>query len=193
MEKDKLKDFIQENKEEFDFIEAGESTWMGIDEELSKRNRFSFDSKSFLRIAASIFLILGAAWIGIQINNSETNGAIAEEEANTEEAIREYAFSGMSDELVEVERFYVSEVSLKESQLTDYEVDEDIFEEVELLKVEFEQLKEEMKNSGDPMKVVEAMIYNYQLRLEILQDILDQLERERENELHKNEKDENFV
>ena len=50
-----------------------------------------------------------------------------------------------------------------------------------------------MKNSADPMQVVEALINNYQLRLEILQNILDQMKKERMREMQKDNKDESFV
>jgi len=86
----------------------------------------------------------------------------------------------------------VNEVAEKQSQLSNYNVDEELLEEVELLNEEFEQLKIEMGQSADPMKVVEAMISNYQLRIEILQSILEEIEREREKTLQ-NGKDESYV
>ena len=194
MERDKFKNFIQENKEDFDMLEPKESTWTGIDEELAEKKR-GFNSTTFLRIAASIFLILGAAWMGLQINNS-INSPVATVEVETPEKadiLTELAFTGLSDELEEVERYYVSEVSFKESQLSEYTVDKELFEEIELLKEEFEELKVEMGQSADPMKVVEAMINNYQLRLEILQEILDQIEKDRMKEMQKEGNDESFV
>lgn len=189
MKKDTFKDFIDEHKEEFDFIEPSESTWKGIDTEIRKEKRL-FDSKVFLRIAASLFLILGAAWIALQIINLPVDNFA--EKTEDSEINSEYVFSEMSDELAEVEHYYVSEVSLKESELSNYKVDKDLLEEVDFLKEEFEQLKFEMENSADPMKVVEAMINNYQLRLEILQSILDQLEKDRERNIQ-NVNDESYV
>jgi hypothetical protein len=144
-------------------------------------------------VAASLFLILGAAWMGMQILTMSENKVAVEEVKEEMEEKSNLAFSGMSDELVEVEQYYVSEVQLKEQELSDFNIDDDLLEEIEVLKLEFDQLKEEMKNSADPMQVVEALINNYQLRLEILQNILDQMKKERMRELQKDNKDESFV
>lgn len=186
-----FKNFIDENHEEFDSMEPSEQVWKGIKKETQKEKRL-FDSKVFLRIAASLFLLFGSAWIAIQIATRPVDQMVEEETEQAGNMDFDYAFSGLSDELIEVERYYVSEVSIKEDALSNYAVDEELLAEVDLLKEEFEQLKEEMGQSADPMKVVEAMINNYQLRLEILQDILNELEREREKEIQ-NGKDENYV
>ena len=190
MEKDKFKNFIDENHEEFDFMEPSEQVWKGIKKETQKEKRL-FNSKVFLRIAASLFLLLGSAWIVLQIATNPADQFV-EEDSTNEEVKNSFAFTGLSDELVEVERYYISEVSLKESELSNYNVDEELLAELDFLKEEFEVLREEMEQSADPMKVVEAMINNYQLQLEILEDILYQIEREREKKTQ-NGKDENYV
>ena len=190
MEKDKFKDFIDEHHEEFDQLEPSVEVWKGIKKETQKEKKL-FDSRVFLRIAASLFLLLGSAWIVLQIANKPTDQFV-EEDPVKEEVKNNFAFIGLSDELVEVERYYLSEVSLKENELSNHNVDAELLEELDFLKEEFELLREEMEQSADPMKVVEAMINNYQLQLDILEDILNQIEREREKKLQ-NGKDENYV
>lgn len=188
MEKDKFKDFIQEHQEEFDTLEPSADAWKGINSVVQK-DRSRFDAKVMLRIAASLFFILGAAWLALEIGTKSSDELVQEEASPTENSY-EYAFSGISEELAEVEHFYVSEVAQKESELLNYEVDDELMVEVTLLNEEFEALKIEMGQSADPMKVVEAMINNYQLRLEILQQILHQIEREKNLQ---NGKDESYV
>jgi len=192
MDKDKFKDFIQENKDQFDLAEPSEMSWKMIEQKVYK-DKPLLRSSILLRVAASLFLILGAAWMGMQILTMSENKVAVEEVKEEMEEKSSLAFSGMSDELVEVEQYYVSEVQLKEQELSDFKIDDDLLEEIEVLKLEFDQLKEEMKNSADPMQVVEALINNYQLRLEILQNILDQMKKERMRELQKDNKDESFV
>lgn len=192
MDKDKFKDFIQENKDQFDLAEPSEMSWKNIEQKVYK-DKPLLRSSILLRVAASLFLILGAAWMGMQILTISENKVAVEEVKEELEEKSNLAFSGMSDELVEVEQYYVSEVQLKEQELSDFKIDDDLLEEIEVLKLEFDQLKDEMKNSADPMQVVEALINNYQLRLEILQNILDQMKKERMRELQKDNKDESFV
>lgn len=174
MEKDKLKDFIDQNKEEFDLFEPSDQVWEGVDKDLRKE-RFALPSKVILRIAASLFFLLGSTWIWIQI--SPTNRQQLADE-KTQEKI-EFAFTGLSEELEEVEHYYVSEVNYTQNKLSEFDVDEELFSEVEALQLEFESLKKEMGQSADPMMVIEAMIQNYQLRLELLKSILEQVENER--------------
>lgn len=182
MEKDKLKDFIDQNKEDFDLFEPSDQIWEGVEMDLRKE-RFTFPSKVILRIAASVFFLLGAAWLWMQMNPTAGPEIV---EKSTEEKV-EYAFTGLSAELEEVEFYYVSEVNFAQEQLNDYEVDEELFGEVEALKLEFELLKEEMGQSADPMMVIEAMIQNYQLRLELLKSILKQVEKERNHQKRMND------
>ena len=191
MDKDNFKDFTEANKDQFDSIEPSPESWNKIEQRVYK-DKPLIRTTILLRVAASLFLILGAAWIGIQIVSISQDQVVAGEAKSIEEDAT-YAFNGMSDELVEVEKFYVSEVNLKEEKLANYQVDKDLMEEVEKLKLEFDQLKEEMSTSADPMRVVEALINNYQLRLEILQSILDQLEKEKRKELQKENQNESIV
>ena len=190
MEKDKLKNFINENKEEFDIIEPSGELWGRIEGEISD-DKPLFQLKPFLRIAATVVMILGASWIGFFLGTNQDEFSSKKKPAI--ENLHEYAFEGMSDELMEVERYYVSEVSIRESKLENSNVDEELLNEVKLLKEEFEELKKEMGQSIDPMKVIEAMIENYQLRLEILQDILDEIEKEEERQLIKEGNNENIA
>ena len=176
MKKDKMKDFIQDNKSEFDLFEPSDLSWSQIDKGLDKKKEVG--SKIFLRIAASLFLILGSTWIYLNLDLRSPEQQVVQGSAY------EYAFTGISEELEEVEYYYVSEVNYTENALQDYEVDEDLLFEVEALKQEFENLKEEMQHSADPMLVIEAMIDNYRLRLELLQNILKEME---ENANDKNE------
>ena len=114
-----------------------------------------------------MFLLLGSAWIVLQIATNPADQFV-EEDSTNEEVKNSFAFTGLSDELVEVERYYISEVSLKESELSNYNVDEELLAELDFLKEEFEALRGEMEQSADPMKVVEAMINNYQFGNKLL-------------------------
>ena len=139
MEKDKLKGFIQDHQEEFEMLEPSSDLWKGIEPKVKKK-KGRFDSKVLLRIAASLFFVLGAAWIALQIGNLPGD-QVAEETGEPTVEGYDYAFSGISDELAEVEHYYVSEVALKRSELSNYEVDEELLEELEQLDAAFEQLK----------------------------------------------------
>jgi hypothetical protein len=63
------------------------------------------------------------------------------------------------------------------NELSKYPVDADLKEEMDLLTEEFELLSSEMGQGLDDSKVVEAMIDNYRLRLDLLEDLLKALDK----------------
>jgi len=52
----------------------------------------------------------------------------------------------------------------------------------------YEELKEDLKDNASNPEVIEAMILNYRVKLEVLEDLLNQL-KEKENQ---DEKDESY-
>jgi hypothetical protein len=177
MMEDKLKKYINNNKGEFDSLDVSNDLWAKIERELPT-SRLITPRFQALKIAAIIILILGGSLVGYIIGGAQNS----EDSALNEKTQLQHnlAFEGMSEELVEVERYYINEVIYRENQIDKDEIDEDLLLEIELLKEEFESLKIELSKSIDPMKVIEAMVENYQQRIDLLQSILNQLNKERE-------------
>ncbi|MFT6728555.1 MAG: putative component of type VI protein secretion system, partial [Flavobacteriales bacterium] len=83
--------------------------------------------------------------------------------------------SAFGGELAEAEGYYISQVNLCMHELADFEVDEDMMSDVQMLQDEFEELKTELGRGADKEKIIAAMIENYRFRLEILKNILQEL------------------
>lgn len=190
---DRLKDFIEENRQEFEGPKPSEDLWNRIEGELliQKRKSVRF---SALKIAAVIVLLIGAAGVISVLwqSNSIKEAPIAGiETSGIESGV--LGLSSLASNLREVEQYYVSEVNFQKNKLTNYEVDKELLEEVELLKEEFDLLQSEMGATADPTKIVEAMIENYQMRLEILKDILETIKKEENKNNIKNNSHEDMV
>ncbi|MFT4662039.1 MAG: hypothetical protein ACI8XB_002326 [Patiriisocius sp.] len=170
---DDLKKYLNEHREEFELDMPKDDMWSKINDDLrpeaKKKNNFHA-----LRIAASILLIVG---VGATTYSyfSETKDPLADADLtiNTEEVVGSNQMSDISHDLAEVESFYAQKVNQQMDVLNQYDVDEDLINEVHSLKNEFEELKKEMGVGADQSRVVEAMIDNYRLRLILLEDLLE--------------------
>jgi molecular chaperone GrpE (heat shock protein) len=88
----------------------------------------------------------------------------------------------MFKEFQEAETYYAAEVSEKVNLIKEMEGDEELLAEIEFLQLEYENLKKEMDAGADSQKIIAAMIENYRLRLNILEEILMELQDNRSDE-----------
>lgn len=168
MTKDKLKSFIDAHKEEFDSELPRVDLWDDIEKELDAPPDV-ISMWRFVPYAAAVALLIS---IGLFFFNQSSIENTAENTLN-----EDFGLSGFSEELHEVEQYYLVQVNDRLQDLAKYEVDEELLTEVNELKKEFDELKLEMGVGADPTKVIEAMIDNYRLRLSLLEDLLEAMER----------------
>ena len=90
-------------------------------------------------------------------------------------------------ELMEADVYYSAEISSKKQELFSLTGNEpglqmDINNDLGDLDAILLELKEDLKDNADNREVVEAMMQNYMLKLEILEDMLDQIKGNKEND-----------
>ena len=158
---DKLHDFFSEN--EFDFQEPHSGHIQRFEKRLQgikPQKRFSW---KWMSIAASIVLALGF-FIGYN----------AQPEAPS--------LGGISEKMQEVETYFVNTIDFEKKELEKSrtldteEIIERALERIEKLEDDYKTFIEELDNNGEQRKVIHEMIQNYQKRLEILQNTLNQIE-----------------
>jgi hypothetical protein len=173
MSEDKLRDFIEDHTSEFDDLVPTEGLWDKIEDDLPKKARM-VSLNSAMAVAASVTVLICASfWFALSGDEPQ----IAEVPVN--ESLQPIGLADLGGDMAEVEVYYVSEVNALLAELKDYEVDEEILEELDFLKDEFESLKSEMGQGAYRHAVLEAMIDNYRLRLEILESLLEELKEDR--------------
>ncbi len=134
-----------------------------------------------LAIAASIILLLS---IYIVVDRSQrTTEIIGEQLIDDETKIKE---------LMEAEVYYTSQIDNKKEEIFTYAGENDDFIkdiDLDLLELDqvFRELKQDILDNGKNEEVIEAMIQNYRLKLQILDEVLVQLQKS------KNKNDENKV
>jgi len=173
---DNFEKHIRENAAQFDTQKADRAKlWANISAELQKPEPkvIPLWKRPVLRIAASVILLMGiAGFIGLSLYGGNTNET-------------QY----VSEELLEIDMHYKGLVSYQvqlvqnNSDLSDTDKAE-FLSFMDELDVEYETLREEMRNNLDNERVLEAIVANYKKRIELIENLLRQI-----NDAKKSDKD----
>ncbi len=175
---DRLEDFVKQHREQFDLHEPDPSIWLKINP-ANKALKQERRPMRWLRIAAAVAMIFAGSTAGIYFLTGEKADSEVYSDLYTEIMETEQYYSQMvADRYEELQPFLDSNPSAEE--MLSYDMNE--LDEV------YEELKEDLKDNASNPEVIEAMILNYRVKLEILEDLLNQL-KEKENQ---DEKDESY-
>ena len=168
--KNKMEDFFKDNKEGFDFLEPNVGHFERFQSKLDKRDLGTKKKGGtpwyVLAVAASILLVFGY-WMGNYNQNSIDKGI---------------ELADISPKMEETQNFYLTtikkEVSLVKAKQTEanQKIIDDAFTQLNLLETNYRKLTLELKESNADKRVIYAMITNFQSRLQVLQNLMDQLE-----------------
>ncbi|WP_430816007.1 hypothetical protein [Carboxylicivirga sp. RSCT41] len=165
--KDRLKEYIDQNREAFDSLDAPARAWDAIDTQLNghKHKRLTILRYSSIAVAAAL--------AGIMIY-------VAVLQPGNTSQVSEVSYMN------ETELYYSTEVNQKRALVYQMsaqypelqtEMDNDLAE----LDTIMAEIKRDLKDNVDNAEVVEAMIQNYRMKLSILEDIMQFLEEQQEN------------
>lgn len=186
---DKLKDFISENIDSFEGDDPSVELWDKIDAEIVRPKpnyRWLWQTAAAIGIAVTSILVY-------ELFDEETTETIIvnqpQQLAETNAAIQE--FPPMAPEVQEAKDIYEAKIEHKMHELSSYKlefpgVEEEVTAEFEVMDEMYDELESQLSHGSENEKVISALIESYQLKLEILEDILENLETE------KNENDENI-
>jgi len=183
MSEDKLKQFIDDNRSAFELEGPSEGLWDSIDEKLKAKAKESgapvipaaqSSQKSRWKVwamAASLALIVGlGATLFLQNRSGQNTKLIAHEVSETD-------LAQFNEELAEIDNYYSVQVNKRVKSLEAYAPDEELMLELTELSNEYDTLRKEMGLGFDDSQIVAAMIENYRLRLDLLEDLLEAMEQ----------------
>lgn len=174
---DRLEDFVKQHREQFDLHEPDPSIWLKINPANAPVIRERKPMR-WLRVAAAVAMIFAGSTAGIYFltgNKAETDQLSSE----------------LYMEIQETEDYYSQMVSRRYDELRPYLVSDPAAQEMltadmEELDEVYNELKKDLKDNASNPEVIEAMILNYRVKLEILEDLLNQL-KEKENQDYEND------
>lgn len=163
---EKLEKYIIENRADFDQAVPSLKVWAEIDKTLEKRNGRRVFLWKCIRVAAAVAVlvvsgVVGGAFFTGQFDNQ--HGAVAQ----------------LAPEHAELEQYYTHELAQKTKQLVSLQHDgiNKVQEDLARLDETFLELMQEYKKlppgSGAPL--IQAMLENYQTKLDILERVLDKV------------------
>lgn len=198
--KDRLKEFVNENREEFDVFEPRPELWQEICQQMpstakqekmprkeakiisinfGERLNFSADFM-FMRVAATIVLLL-ACGLTLLLVKQNTPAA---PDTTIAAATSQPALSQIAPEMVEVEAYYTSLINNKREELSEYDLKvlgldeaQEIDRELARLDSSYTQLKKQLYTTPNTDQVMGAMIQNLQIRIEVLNRQLEVLQK----------------
>jgi hypothetical protein len=186
MNPDKLEKYILDHRNQFDDQEPDPAIWDRI--ETRKAPVIRINWKGAAMKAAAVAAIFVASYFFHDFMASRNQSADKLFSKNMENA------SPIIKELIEAEAYYSSMISQKQDEIFRLTASNpDIRHEINMEMVDldrvYSELKEDLKDNAHNEEVVEAMIQNYRLKLDILEEMLYQLKQSEESQ--NNQEDEN--
>lgn len=160
---DKLHQFFSEN--DFDFQEPHSGHLERFERKLyNQKKNINKSSWKWLSVAASVVLVLGF-WLGS--NHQKQKMDLADISPKMEE-VQTYFVSTIHQELKTLE---------KNRSLETETIIENALDDLEELEDTYQIFIKELNKNGQQRKIISAMISNYQQRLQILENVLNQIEK----------------
>jgi hypothetical protein len=174
--KDNLKKYIEDNRSSFEVYKGDkEAMWAEIKRKLDEVENSSskhFPWKNALRIAASILFILTLSIGFLMIKGS------SERYANG------VSLHDLSPELAEAELYYnqILEAKMNLIRASNVNVDDIVVDDFQSLDSAYNDLKMDLEDNMYNEEVIDAMIQNYRLKLQILENILEEIQKSNDEE-----------
>jgi len=177
--KDKLEKYIDHNREEFNDLVPDSKIWdkinLDLDREDHKKSRFS-PQKMLWRVAAVVIIFIASYFFHDLMSK---RGDLSGRQDLVEMTDKDNEILKMLDE---AEAYYQTQITCMQDEISRFAADNpEIREELnlELLQLDsiYSELKKDLSDNAANEEVVEAMVQNYRIKLDILEDILNQLRK----------------
>jgi len=158
---DQLEKFERSHRAEFDSSNPDPGLWTAIEDRLPGKEAKRFTIWKLTSVAAvGLVLILSGVIVGMSLNN---NGV---------QSTAEYM------EFREAEQYYNMQLQQRVSALSEYTYDPTIDDDLDQLQEVYDELTSELEDGMEPNKndIIQALIQNYQTRVDLLERVLERLE-----------------
>ncbi len=159
---DQFEKFIRSNRAAFDDRNPDPAVWDAIESRLPRKEparRLTLWQVTSIA-AVGLVLVLSGIIVGLRMNSGGLEGSPA------------YV------EFREAEMYYQSQLEKQVNQLAKYEYDDDINSDLAELQDVYDQLTTELEDGLQPNQndIIQALIQNYQTRIDLLGRVLERLE-----------------
>jgi hypothetical protein len=160
---DRLEDYIRKNKDDLDKYEPSPDVWRGIRKEMHRGRR---ELAGWLSAAAMIAVILGTSALFYAASQNKADPEVIESEI--------YYNNLVNDLFSQAAPLLTGYPDLEKELMTDMSQIDSICADI----------KKDLRDNIDNQEVIEALISNYRIKTQILEEMLDAL-RQNENNTEK--------
>lgn len=179
MSPDKLEKYILDHRDDFDDQVPDPALWDKIDTRKAPVIRINWKDIAW-KVAAVAVIFVAAYYFHDYIDSRKqysNNHLRKNSEMN----------SPIVKELIEAEAYYTSQINIRKEEVfrltaSNPDVRHEIDDEMIDLDRVYTELKEDLKDNADNEEVIEAMIQNYRLKLDILEEMLVRLKQSNESQ-----------
>jgi hypothetical protein len=168
---DRLEDFIRNNREKMDIHDPSPELWKGIRKGVQNRRR-----TIFLWSAAASFLILAGSTIFFLISGNKEDYS----------ARNETRMLKSNPQLIETEYYYSNLVNTLYNQASPMlirypDIKKELNADMSQIDSICFDIKRDLKDNVSNQQVIEALIKNYRIKIQILQEMIDLLKQEQDS------------
>jgi hypothetical protein len=179
MNPDKLEKYILDHRNEFDDQEPDPTVWDRIETRKAPVIRINWKGAALKAAAVAAIFLASYFFHDFMASRNQTTEKLFSK--NMENA------SPIIKELIEAEAYYSSMISQKQDEIfrltaTNPDIRHEIDMEMVDLDRVYSELREDLKDNAHNEEVIEAMIQNYRLKLDILEEMLFQLKQSEESQ-----------
>ncbi len=189
---ERLEDYVKKHRDDFDLLEPNAALWNKIETKLEPKLKRR--NLNILWKAAAVIIVFGLSfWAQIQISdkpqtitqhNIHTINPEIAQAPETEEApvVTPAAENKLIPEFAETEKYYNRKVNSTMKELKVYlvkypDVATDMKKDLAELDSVYRTLKRDLGDNVAQEEIISAMIQNYRMKLQLLEDIKSELER----------------
>lgn len=181
-----LEDIIRSHRGEFDDLEPSEGHFKRFDQKLRKYNRRKrlFTWNLILKAAVvAVLVVLSGLWVYDRITEQQTPESLALEKVSPEVKEAHLYYSSLMDKKYE---------QIKQFDFRNEEQKEMLLNELHNMDSIYVNIKEDLRTNPNDPRVINALIQHYQMKLEVMNQILDQLRGINEQTKSKEKEDESY-
>jgi len=167
-----LKKYIRKNRDSFDEKEPLEGHFDRFRQKMEFHKPARKVNLFMVAAAAAVAGLILTGTIGIIYNNSSLNRLNP----------KELSLSVISPELKEVENYYISQISARYTEINSLkkssspEIETEVNKAIDDMDLSYKVLKKDLSKSPKQERIVNAMIQQYQVRIDMLDQILKTLQ-----------------
>ncbi|MFP3860208.1 MAG: hypothetical protein ACLFUW_05250 [Bacteroidales bacterium] len=170
-----LQDIINHNREQFDKLEPSDGHFKRFQDKLNKRSKTKpgFNWMVVLKAASvAILVVLSSLWVYDNLYESPKQEKLA--------------MQSLSPETRETQMYYATLVDQKYEQIKSFDFEDEkqkrmLLRELREMNETYENIQEDIKSNPNDPRVINALIKHYQMKLDVMNQILNQLKNLNQN------------